>query len=159
MPIPNLGPEGFLPPGEYLCTLGEIAATFASGKSPRRQRIMAALETHLRDPFVSQFASSALVDGSFIGAKAEPEDVDVVLGLRPGSILSILTRADGLNPRAASEHLQGRWIRGEEGQHLVHAFVDDQDGQIYQHYRGYFQQSDRSGEPRVKGILVLVMPL
>jgi hypothetical protein len=79
MPIPPFQDEGLLPPGLHLADMDEIAERF--GKTPPRRkelferlRVFVELAGHCG-------ALRMFVNGSFITAKPEPGDVDVVIWL------------------------------------------------------------------------------
>ncbi len=79
--LPDFDENGNLPPGIYRCTIEEVAARFGSG-SPERETEIAELRRCV------QWAKDAgiirlIVDGSFTTAKAEPNDVDLVILLDP----------------------------------------------------------------------------
>ena len=154
MPIPALTTAGWLAPGEYVCTLGEVQSTFAGASSPsRRRRIFAALERHLKDGFVAGILHHVLINGGFTSAKPEPKDVDVVLALKQGTMRKLLTRDQGVDPRATIAFLEGKYTAELDGIPLVHGFASDVGMAKYEYYRRVFQASDRTGEPESKGIL------
>jgi hypothetical protein len=77
MTIPAFRPDGYLPEGLYL--VSEAEATFRFGASaPRRRRLALRLRRWLE--LARQVgALRLLLDGSFVTAKEEPDDVDAVL--------------------------------------------------------------------------------
>jgi hypothetical protein len=76
--LPAFNPEGDLPPGVYRATLSDVLQRFGEGSAQRR----AVAERLGR---IYGFATSTgkvarfVVFGSFVTAKADPNDVDVVL--------------------------------------------------------------------------------
>lgn len=77
MPIPSLQDDGLLPPGLYTADMSEIEDRF--GKStPRRQELFARLRMFV-DLARHCDAVRIFVNGSFVTAKPEPGDVDVVI--------------------------------------------------------------------------------
>ncbi len=77
MPIPPLQYDGFLPPGLHLAEIDEIEDRFGKNTSRRkdlfvRLRLFVELARHCG-------ALRMFVNGSFVTAKAEPDDVDVVI--------------------------------------------------------------------------------
>lgn len=77
MPIPALDENGLLPPGLHLAGMSEIEDRF--GKStPRRQELFARLRMFV-DLARHCGALRIFVNGSFVTAKPEPGDVDVVV--------------------------------------------------------------------------------
>ena len=82
MRIPPLGQHGLLPIGVHDCTFNEIKATFSTFQgSDRRHRLFAKLEAFVIDARASRIVRSVLVDGSFVTAKPDPNDIDLVLVL------------------------------------------------------------------------------
>jgi len=79
VPIPPFLENGFLPPGLHLSDIAEIEERF--GRSTRRrQELFARLQFFVELAHHSG-ALKMLIDGSFVTAKSEPEDVDVVIRL------------------------------------------------------------------------------
>lgn len=92
MPIPSLRYDGILPPGLYLADLNEIKDRFGIN-SPRRKNLFAQLRLFV-DLARHCGALRMLVNGSFVTAKAEPNDVDVVIWLG-ANYLDLLANDDG----------------------------------------------------------------
>lgn len=157
LPIPALTADGYLPPGVHVCTIEQIQSRFAPpGVTTQRRKVFDALRAHVRDPLVARYVAEVYIDGSFVTEKREPGDVDLVLGLHPGSIRTILNRTGGvLNPAAITEHLAGLWAGTTHGKPLLHSFLDDVNGPFFTHFVRYFQRSTRLAEPDRKGILRL----
>ena len=153
MPIPELTQDGWLPPGEHLCTLEEITEAFAGeDSSPARQEILQFLQRYLQNPRVARHGDHVLVDGSFTSQKEEPRDVDIVLGIRPDRFAMLIGNQPGMSPATVLKELQGqRTVRS--GKPMVHAFPYPVGSPEYEHWRQYFQTSTRQDEPRAKGIL------
>ena len=85
MPIPPFNSDGFLPPGIHDATLDEIRERFgAFCESDRRPRLFARLLELVSAMRRSGLFDSLLIDGSFVTAKAAPNDSDAVAVLRPG---------------------------------------------------------------------------
>ena len=85
MPIPALNHEGVLPVGVFDCTLSEVCEHFGAFRSSdRRVQLFARLEELTEAMRFSGIFESLIVDGSFVTAKAAPNDVDVIAVLRPG---------------------------------------------------------------------------
>jgi hypothetical protein len=83
MSIPDLTPDGFLPPGVHDCTLDEVRARFgAFQSSDRRPRLFQNLEQFLAEARQSGLVAAVIVDGSFVTAADTPNDVDLILVLR-----------------------------------------------------------------------------
>lgn len=76
MGIPKLGKDGTLPRGVHRATLSDVWAAFG-GKTAWRVVLMMALETAVKRAW-NAGVTRILVDGSFVTAKKEPRDVDLV---------------------------------------------------------------------------------
>jgi hypothetical protein len=84
MPIPLLAEDGFLPPGVHDCTLKEIKSRFGSFTlNDARPKLFARLESYVSEAKISRIILSILVDGSFVTAKAAPNDIDLIIELVP----------------------------------------------------------------------------
>src|SRR5262245_27726523 len=83
MPLPEFNEFGDLPEGKYLAALDEVVARFGSGTAQRR-----AVTDRLRRICQLAVASGQLdrvvVFGSYVSDVDEPNDVDVILVMRPG---------------------------------------------------------------------------
>ena len=83
MPIPPLTQNGLLPPGVCGCTLGEIRLRFGSFQvSDRRVELFNSLEQFVTELRHSGRFAAVVVDGSFVTAKPEPGDIDIIAALR-----------------------------------------------------------------------------
>jgi hypothetical protein len=84
MPIPDLTPEGFLPEGIHDCTLNEIRERFGQfQESDFRCRLFEKLEEFVRQASRTGLVTAVIVDGSFVTARPEPNDVDIIVVVRP----------------------------------------------------------------------------
>ncbi len=75
--IPDFRDDGYLPEGLHVATEAEVTFRFGS-PTPRRQRLTLRLRRWLvlsRQTYCLRF----LVDGSFVTAKENPEDIDAVV--------------------------------------------------------------------------------
>jgi hypothetical protein len=159
MPIPSLTAEGSLPIGVHDCTLVEIGMRFAPpGSSQQRIVIYDALIRHLRGRVVQDYTDHALVDGSFVTAKAVPGDADIVLGLKPGSFRRIDGLAPLVDPAVVIADLKGCWAGSIDDKPILHVFPREIQTGPYQKIADYFQHSDRANEPPLKGILRVAIP-
>ena len=79
MAIPQLRPDGTLPPGTYLATLGELAAMFDQQGSTARPALNAALQHAATLIWSADAAAILYVNGSYITDKHDPLDVDVAV--------------------------------------------------------------------------------
>ena len=73
-----------LPEGVHTCTIEEVEQVFGRfNRSDCRQRLTQKLRRYIEDVWNSRIAAAVVIDGSYITAKAEPGDIDLVLVLRP----------------------------------------------------------------------------
>lgn len=80
MPIPDLNGDGLLPEGIHDCTLVEIGVRFGRfGASDRRVRLFEQLRALVEEERQAGVAVEFIVDGSFVTAKPEPGDIDLVI--------------------------------------------------------------------------------
>jgi len=83
MPIPKLTSDGLLPPGEYECTMEEIASVF--GEMPdreHRQALCRELGRLIDEVKLMDFTIELIVNGSFTTTKERPKDIDIFLAFR-----------------------------------------------------------------------------
>ena len=80
MAIPCFTGQGFLPPGEHVCSLVEVASRFGAGG--KRRELWLLFEKFVAIELRPRFAELIYIDGSFVTDKADPCDIDVVLDLR-----------------------------------------------------------------------------
>lgn len=82
MPIPALDEHGVLPVGVYDCTLDEIKRALGTFEgSDRRPKLFEKFQQFVAEARAAKCGRSLLIDGSFVTATAEPNDVDLVLVL------------------------------------------------------------------------------
>lgn len=77
--IPPFRTEGYLPEGVYVCSEAEVIFRFGSS-SRRRRRLVLRLRRWL-ELGRQVGAQRLLVDGSFVTAKEDPQDIDTVIML------------------------------------------------------------------------------
>lgn len=75
--IPDFRDDGYLPEGLHVATEAEVTFRFGS-RTPRRRRLTLRLRRWLELSRVTH-ARRFLVDGGFVTAKVEPNDVDAVV--------------------------------------------------------------------------------
>ena len=78
MPFPNLNHEGELPEGVHKATIDEVVAQFGSG-TLQREIVTAHLQRIYQLAKDTNNLQRLLIFGSYITAKPEPNDIDVVL--------------------------------------------------------------------------------
>lgn len=82
MPIPLLDRHGFLPAGVHDCTLDELKGRFGSFQiSDQRPKLFQKFLALVAEAQAARFARCLLIDGSFVTAKPDPNDIDLVLVL------------------------------------------------------------------------------
>ena len=80
MPIPAFDEHGLLPIGVHDCTLDELKARFGGfQQTDRRPQLCAKLEAFVAEAKAAQIVRHILVDGSFVTAKPDPNDIDLIL--------------------------------------------------------------------------------
>lgn len=78
--IPPFEEHGVLPDGLHDCTIGEVAERFGKFRtSDRRLRLWGELRDFINEAKASAAIEAVLVDGSFVTATDEPNDIDLVL--------------------------------------------------------------------------------
>lgn len=75
--IPDFRDDGYLPEGLHLASEAEVTFRFGSS-TPRRRRLILRFRRWLELARITN-AHRFLLDGSFITAKQEPDDVDAVV--------------------------------------------------------------------------------
>jgi hypothetical protein len=75
--IPEFREDGYLPEGLHVATEAEVTFRFGTG-NPRRRRLILRLRRWLELSRLTQ-ARRFFVDGSFVTAKDEPNDIDAVV--------------------------------------------------------------------------------
>ena len=78
--IPSLNENGWLPERVHDCTLQEAAERFGSFQSSdRRPELWMKFTEFIREVKACQWMEAVLVDGSYVTAKPDPGDIDLVL--------------------------------------------------------------------------------
>lgn len=76
---------GALPDGVHDCTVEELESAFARfQESDRRVRLTGRLKEYLAEARASGIVVAVLIDGSYVTAKAEPDDIDLIVVVKPG---------------------------------------------------------------------------
>ena len=74
--------NGLLPAGVHDCTLAELRERFGSFRSSdQRPKLFAKLGAFVTEASALSLVRSILVDGSFVTAKTEPGDIDLIIVL------------------------------------------------------------------------------
>jgi hypothetical protein len=80
MPIPAFNQLGLLPEGTHDCDVTEAQKRFGSFQgSDRRSRLWAKFMDFVRLAKTDRFIEELLIDGSFVTAKPDPNDIDVIV--------------------------------------------------------------------------------
>ena len=81
MPLPHFNNEGDLPAGVYQATIDEVLAQFGSG-APQRRAVTARLLQIYELASATGRLDRLVLFGSYITAKSDPNDIDLVLVMR-----------------------------------------------------------------------------
>jgi hypothetical protein len=81
MALPDFDDKGDLPEGVHQATLAEVLAQFGQGTAQRQAVTQRCLRTHQLVKATGKL-ERFVIFGSYITAKAEPNDVDIVLVMR-----------------------------------------------------------------------------
>ena len=83
MPIPDLNEDGLLPEGIHEASLEEVRERFGRfQRTDRRPELFSKLALFLTEVRACGLVEAVIVDGSFVTAKDEPSDIDLILVLR-----------------------------------------------------------------------------
>lgn len=144
MAIPALNADGILPEGIHVCGLDEIKSRFGNFQSSdRRPQLFLKLERLVADLKKSSLIAALVVNGSFVTAKAAPNDVDVLIVLGKGHDW----RAD-LAPGDYAL-LSSTRVRRQFGFDVL---VAEDDSELYWKYVRFYSQSRELPEA-TKGVL------
>lgn len=148
MPIPALDPDGFLPAGLHDATLDELKVRFGSFQgSDRRPQLWARLLAFVSEAKASGLVHAIIVDGSFVTAKPDPNDIDLIVIVPPGHDFST-----DLNPTEYSV-LSKRQVHRRHGFDVLVAAADSEQ---CRRYLQFFQQI-RFEPDRSKGIVKVLL--
>ena len=146
MGLPALDNEGYLPEGVHNCTLEEVRARFGSfTTSDYRIMLCDKLLFLIAEAQATGLLKEVIIDGSFVTAKAQPNDVDLIL---------VLTDAPDLGDRwleLRPTHYNALSRRRLAKRYRFDVFVDVQDTKAYQEHLNLFQSCRASA--RRKGVL------
>jgi hypothetical protein len=78
LPLPRFNEDGDLPVGVHCATLAEVLSRFGQG-SEQRRAVGSRLERLYKLAVSTKQAARFVVFGSFVTAKPDPNDVDIVL--------------------------------------------------------------------------------
>jgi hypothetical protein len=142
--IPSFDQNGNLPEGIHDCTVDEAGERFGSfQRAVQRRQLWDRFVEFMVEVMECGLVDAILVDGSFVTAKAEPNDIDLVLLVSANHDF-----AADLQPSAYNV-LSKRRVNRRFGFDLLVARADSEE---YRRYVGFFQQV-RLEPGRKKGIL------
>jgi predicted nucleotidyltransferase len=80
--LPTFNEHGFLPEGVWDCQIDEFISRFAVFTvSDGRIRLFAKLKELLADLSKIEYICEIIIDGSYVTAKNEPNDIDIIISL------------------------------------------------------------------------------
>jgi hypothetical protein len=148
VPIPDLDAEGLLPEGLHDCTLDEVEARFGQfTRSDRRVDLVRHLRTYCTELKGVDVAGFLVLDGSFVTAKEEPGDIDILLALRSDADLAQDFRPFEYN--ALSK-------RRVKARHPFDLLVAPEATEAYEKHLAFFSQV--KGRPGLRKGLLRVAP-
>ena len=132
MAIPPFNERGWLPDGIHDCTLEEATGRLgAFHGSDRRPNLWAKFAEFLREVRECGLVEALLLDGSFVTAKPDPNDIDLILVVSAEHDFSADLRPIEYNV------LSQRSVRRRIGFDLLVARTGSEE---YRSYVGFFQQ-------------------
>jgi hypothetical protein len=118
--VPDLTDNGLLPVGLHECTLEELREAFGRfNRSDRRPRLFRNLERYCDEVSAAGVGRYLVVNGSFVTAKPDPNDIDVLLVLRDDLDLAHPVPPYEYNARSK------KYVRQEFGLDLFPVFEND----------------------------------
>lgn len=146
MPIPALDDFGLLPVGVHDCLLEEVRTRFGMFQTTdRRPRLFEKLQAYVHDVGQCAWIVAIVIDGSFITAAPQPNDIDLILVLEAGHDFSAELRPFEYN---LLSRRQARRIYGFD------VLVAVEGSGSYAEYLDFFSQV-RGDPDRRKGLLRL----
>jgi hypothetical protein len=142
--IPPFNDQGLLPDGIHDCAMDEAAQRFgAFQSSDRRPQLWARFTEFMREVKACGLIDAVLVDGSFVTATSDPNDIDLILVVSAGYDFAVDFQPNEYNI------LSKRLVNRRFGFDLLVARAGSEE---YRRYMGFFQQV-RLEPGRKKGIL------
>lgn len=142
--IPAFDQNGCLPQGIYDCTVADAGERFGAFQiTGRRSHLWNKFIEFMREVEACRLVETVLVNGSFVTAKAEPNDIDLVL------VVSSQHDFSAEFPPSAYNVLSKRRVHRRFGFDLLVARAGSEE---YRRYVDFFQQV-RLEPGRKKGIL------
>ena len=144
MPIPDFDGAGLLPPGLYDCSQAEVQVRFGTFQNTdRRPELYRKLKEYLEEVRNTQLVCAVIIDGSFVTAQSNPNDVDLILLLFKEHDFSAELRPYQANP------LSRRWVIRRYGFDVLLARDESAE---YAEYLAFFGQVRNAPATR-KGLL------
>lgn len=146
MPIPELDAAGFLPDGVYDCSLDEVRERFGMfNTTDRRPRLFEKLQALVHEVRQTNCVTQIIIDGSFVTAAINPNDIDLIFVLSSSHDFSAALRPFEYNV------LSTRQVRRMYG---LEVLVAPEGSAACDEYLGFFAQV-RGRPDRRKGLLRL----
>ncbi len=146
--LPSLNNHGLLEPGEHCLSLDQVGELFGRfQKTDRRLNLFAKLKSLVDEIRAFSFARFLIIDGSFITAKDEPSDIDLVFVVKDGSLPVTTT----LNPYEYNA-LSSRRLRKK---YAFDVFVVNEQSEAYDHYVTHFRRVKQGPDHLSKGLVRL----
>ena len=148
MVIPPFNQDGLLPRGIHRCTLAEARGRFGTFQgSDRRPRLWTGFAEYMREASMSGAVEMVLMDGSFVTAKPDPNDIDLVIVLPASHDFSANL------PAAQYDVLAQKRVRKRFGFDIL---VVKNSSESLEHAIAFFQQV-RQRPDLQKGLLEIVL--
>lgn len=150
MPV-SLTTEGLLPPGLHLYSRDEVGTQFAT--SPRRIWLWSNLLDFLPQSQIARASHELWIDGSFVEAKEEPSDIDVLfIQERKKLNESVLDEIE----RFSKPDLRAK-LKASKGIDFNQTAVDDEMyPDFFQNWFGnHYDWESREPQPVPKGIVLV----
>ena len=148
MPIPDFEDAGLLPVGIHDCSLDEVRERFGKFQgTDRRCRLFERLEALIHQMKATGFFAAIIVDGSFVTDKGSPNDIDLILVLRPSHEMTLPLRPFEYNV------VSRRQVRRQFG---IDALITREGRPEFSEYLGFF--AGVRGKPNArKGLVRLTL--
>ena len=146
--LPPLNGHGLLDPGVYNLSLSQISDLFGRfQKTDRRLALFARLKAMVEEVGSFTFARYLIVDGSFITAKDEPSDIDLLFVVTEGAVPITTT----INPFEYNA-LSSKRLRKK---YAFDVFVVTESSDAYDRYVEYFTRLKEGPADVRKGLVRL----
>lgn len=131
--IPEFNEDGLLPPGIHRATLEEFKERFVIfNRSDRRLRVFEGLNQLIQEAARSNIVQQILIGGSFVTAKAEPNEFDCLVVVKSGLER---TKVNPFEYRLISRPMARRLFRGDVVPVSEGSSVDGEYLEFFQHTR------------------------